>query len=192
MADQPSTVGSAASRTTDAPEMPPVVDRATFQAQLDRLRAREKAHTHESDAIAAARRRLPMVEMEPSTPLIGPQGPVTLPETFEGRRHLIAYYFMWHSGHPAAGQCEGCTWVTTQVADLSYLHSRDMVPAIDTPSLAVGAPAALPLHLRRSRDRVLQAESTVIATPPDRATLIQAFAAVNAECLRIGVKPSSG
>ena len=139
MADQPSTVGSAASRTTDAPEMPPVVDRATFQAQLDRLRAREKAHTHESDAIAAARRRLPMVEMEPSTPLIGPQGPVTLPETFEGRRHLIAYYFMWHSGHPAAGQCEGCTWVTTQVADLSYLHSRDMVPAIDTPSLAVGA-----------------------------------------------------
>jgi hypothetical protein len=35
---------------------PPAVDRATFQAELDQLRAREKAHTREGDAIAAARR----------------------------------------------------------------------------------------------------------------------------------------
>jgi predicted dithiol-disulfide oxidoreductase (DUF899 family) len=40
-----------------APGRPEVVDRATFQADLDRLRAREKAHTREGDAIAAARRR---------------------------------------------------------------------------------------------------------------------------------------
>ena len=46
---------------------PPVVDRATFDAQLDALRVREKAHTHEGDAIAAVRRRLPMVEMDGST-----------------------------------------------------------------------------------------------------------------------------
>jgi hypothetical protein len=38
----------------NAPAMPPVVDRAAFQAQLDALRVREKAHTHEGDAIAAA------------------------------------------------------------------------------------------------------------------------------------------
>ena len=43
---------------------PPAVDRATFQAELDELRAREKAHTREGDAIAAARRRLPMVEID--------------------------------------------------------------------------------------------------------------------------------
>lgn len=41
--------------------VPDIVDRATFQAELDMLRAREKAHTDEGDAIAAARRRLPMV-----------------------------------------------------------------------------------------------------------------------------------
>jgi hypothetical protein len=35
---------------------PAAVDRATFQAELDQLRAREKAHTREGDAIAAARR----------------------------------------------------------------------------------------------------------------------------------------
>jgi predicted dithiol-disulfide oxidoreductase (DUF899 family) len=38
--------------------MAPVVDRATFNADLDALRTREKAHTYEGDAIAAARRRL--------------------------------------------------------------------------------------------------------------------------------------
>jgi predicted dithiol-disulfide oxidoreductase (DUF899 family) len=105
---------------------PKMVDRSTFQAELDSLRVREKAHTREGDAIAAARRRLPMVEVDPKITLIGPHGPVTLLEVFEGRRQLIAYYFMWHNGHPASEQCEGCTWVTTQVAELSYLHSRDV------------------------------------------------------------------
>ena len=46
------------------PEVPAVVDRSTFQAELDALRVREKAHTREGDAIAAARRRLPMVEVD--------------------------------------------------------------------------------------------------------------------------------
>jgi predicted dithiol-disulfide oxidoreductase (DUF899 family) len=38
---------------------PKIADRKTFQAELDVPRLREKAHTHEGDAIAAARRRLP-------------------------------------------------------------------------------------------------------------------------------------
>ncbi len=114
---------------TDPPERPAVVDRDRFQAGLDALRVREKAHTREGDAIAAARRRLPMVEMDPSLPLIGPDGPVSLLDAFEGRRQLIVYYFMWWTGHPAAEQCEGCTHYTTQVGELSYLHSRDLTYA---------------------------------------------------------------
>ena len=106
------------------------VDRATFRADLDKLRVREKAHTRESDAIAAARRRLPMVEVDANLALTGPHGPLTLLDAFEGRRQLIAYYFMWWPGHPAAEQCEGCTWVTTQVTELSYLHSRDITYAV--------------------------------------------------------------
>jgi hypothetical protein len=39
---------------------------------------------------------------------------------------LIAYYFMWHAGRPAPEQCEGSTWVTSQVRELSYIHSRDV------------------------------------------------------------------
>ena len=105
---------------------PQVVDRRTFQAELDALRMREKAHTREGDAIAAARRRLPMVEVDGATPLTGERGPVTLLDAFEGRRMLIAYYFMWHTGRPAAEQCEGCTFSTTHINELSYLHSRDV------------------------------------------------------------------
>ena len=71
-----------------------------------------------------------MVEVDASLALTGPSGPVTLLDAFEGRRQLIAYYFMWWDGHPAAEQCEGCTWCTTQVGELSYLHSRDITYAV--------------------------------------------------------------
>jgi hypothetical protein len=74
-----------------------------------------------------------MVEVDPSLTLTGPHGPLTLLEAFEGRRQLIAYYFMWNPGHPAAEQCEGCTFYTTQVGELSYLHSRDITYAVFCP-----------------------------------------------------------
>ena len=130
MKDESTNLDGPASRATSAPSLPAAVDRATFQAELDRLRVREKAHTREGDAIASARRRLPMVEVDANLALIGPRGPVTLLDAFEGRRQLIAYYFMWHTGHPAPEQCEGCTWVTTQVRELSYIHSRDVTFAV--------------------------------------------------------------
>ena len=130
MVGEPDDARTPESDTTDAPGLPGVVDRATFTAELNTLRVREKGHTREGDAIAAARRRLPMVEIDPTIPLVGPRGPLTLLDVFEGRRQLIVYYFMWHADHPAAEQCEGCTWVTTQVTDLSYLHSRDITYAV--------------------------------------------------------------
>lgn len=108
------------------PALPPIVDRGTWQAQVDTLRRREKAHTRDGDAIAAARRRLPMVEVDPSTPLIGASGATTLLDAFEGRAQLFVAYFMWHTGQPAAERCVGCTVNTGQVLDLSYLHSRDV------------------------------------------------------------------
>ena len=115
--------------TRDELGAPKIVDRSAFHAELDALRAREKAHTREGDAIAAARRRLPMVEVDGATPLIGERGAVTLLDVFEGRRMLIAYYFMWHTGQPAPEQCEGCTWVTSQVREMAYIHSRDVTYA---------------------------------------------------------------
>jgi Bacterial protein of unknown function (DUF899) len=93
--------------TTSDFATPKIVDRAAFQAELDALRLREKAHTKEGDAIAAARRRLPMVEVDGATPLTGEREAVTLLDVFEGRRMLIAYYFMWHAGRPGAGAMRG-------------------------------------------------------------------------------------
>src|SRR3954451_17202547 len=113
---------------TNAP-LPPVVDRATWQAELDTLREKEKAHKRAGDEIAAARRRLPMVEVDASASLVGAQGPITLLEAFEGRSQLIAYYFMWYPGKPAEDQCEGCTLYTGQVRELAFLHSRDVTYA---------------------------------------------------------------
>jgi len=121
---------SGAQPPAQPPPLPPVTDRASFEDDIAALRVREKAATREADAIAAARRRLPMVEMDPATPLTGPDGPTTLLAAFEGRQQLIAYYFMWHHDHPAAQQCEGCSYYTSQVGELSYLHSRDITFAV--------------------------------------------------------------
>lgn len=108
---------------------PEVVDRETWQAQIDELRTREKAHTRAGDALAAARRRLPMVEVDATLMVTGEAGPVTLLDVFEGRRQLYAYFHMWHDGQPAEGQCEGCTFFNGQVRELAYLHARDVTYA---------------------------------------------------------------
>jgi len=113
----------------DEAAVPRIVERSTFQAEVDALRPREKAHTREGDAIAAARRRLSMVKVDSATALTGAYGAATLLDAFEGRRMLIAYYFMWYAGRPAPRQCEGCTFFTAQVRQLSNLHARDVTYA---------------------------------------------------------------
>ncbi|OZM78034.1 DUF899 family protein [Pseudonocardia sp. MH-G8] len=114
----------------NAQSVPAVVDRAVFQAELDGLRLREKAHTREGDAIAAARRRLPMVEVDAGQELVGPDATATLLDVFEGRRQLVAYFFMWADGRPAQEQCEGCTFYNAQLHELAHLHSRDTTFAV--------------------------------------------------------------
>ncbi|KDE98752.1 hypothetical protein Y900_007285 [Mycolicibacterium aromaticivorans JS19b1 = JCM 16368] len=104
------------------PALPPVVDQQTWRAALDELRAREKAATRELDAIAAQRRRLPMVEL-PDYILTGPHGPVALAEVFNGCSQLIVYNHMWNDG--ADWQCPGCTGFTSQFTRLEFLENYD-------------------------------------------------------------------
>lgn len=66
------------------PGKPPVVDFATWNAARDELLIREKAHTREGDAIAAARRRLPMVELDGKVEVVGADGPVPFLDLFQG------------------------------------------------------------------------------------------------------------
>ena len=102
--------------------LPPVVDADTWQRELDALRIREKAATRELDAIAAQRRRLPMVEM-PDYTLEGENGPVRLAEIFDGKPQLIVYNHMWFPGEE--WQCPGCTGFTSQFTRLDFLDNFD-------------------------------------------------------------------
>src|SRR5262249_43973266 len=92
------------------------------QARAELL-VREKAHTHASDALAAARRRLPMIRMETDP---------SLSAVFAGRRMLIVYHFMWKNGAPHHKQCEGCTHsqVAMNAAVRAYLAERDVTYAV--------------------------------------------------------------
>ncbi|HZN84184.1 MAG TPA: DUF899 family protein [Mycobacterium sp.] len=105
-----------------ATALPPVVDQDTWRAALDDLRRREKAATRELDAIAAQRRRLPMVEM-PDYTLIGKDGTVRLADVFDGHSQLIVYNHMWEDG--AEWQCGGCTGLTAGWTRLEFLANYD-------------------------------------------------------------------
>src|SRR4029079_1499895 len=69
------------------------------------LLAKEKAFTHERDALSAERRRLPMVEIDKEYVFEGPDGKASLLDLFEGRRQLIVGHFMfdpsWDDGCPS-------------------------------------------------------------------------------------------
>jgi len=121
--------------TTTQPGRPPIVDQATWQAARDELMIREKAHTREGDAIAAARRRLPMVEFDGTVEVVGAGGPVPFLDLFQGRDELIVYKHMWWDGAPHQGQCEGCTFAAWYLQDASYLNARGVSLAI----VSVGA-----------------------------------------------------
>ncbi|QCB92974.1 DUF899 family protein [Cellulomonas shaoxiangyii] len=118
--------------TTVRPGRPPVVDHATWQAARDELLVREKAHTRAGDALAAARRRLPMVEIDGTVEVVGPAGPVPFADLFGGRDELLVYQHMWHDGAPHQGQCEGCTVSAWHLRDTSYLHARGVAFAVLT------------------------------------------------------------
>ena len=53
---------------------PRIVSREEWEQARAELLVREKEHTHANDALAAARRRLPMTPMEPVT-VVGSKGP---------------------------------------------------------------------------------------------------------------------
>lgn len=108
--------------TTPTTALPPVVDTTTWQRELEQLRVREKAATRELDAIAAQRRRLPMVEL-PEYTLMGRDGPVRLAEVFDGASQLIVYHHMWFPD--SEWQCGGCTSYTSQFTRLDFLAEYD-------------------------------------------------------------------
>ena len=109
--------------------MPQVVSAEDWRTARTALLAREKEATHVKDAVDAARRELPMTEVVKDYTFTGPEGQVSLPDLFDGRRQLITYHFMWRhaeSGFPGEDQgCPTCSFLVDSIGHLSHLHSCD-------------------------------------------------------------------
>src|SRR6266516_5498632 len=108
-------------------KLPPIVSPAEWDVARAKVLAREKAATRARDALAAERRRLPMVRIEKPYVFEGPSGRSGLLDLFEGRRQLILYHFMFApdvEGWPDAG-CPGCSMFVDQIGHLAHLHARN-------------------------------------------------------------------
>jgi predicted dithiol-disulfide oxidoreductase (DUF899 family) len=103
--------------------LPPVVSPSEWQEAREALLVKEKEATRAGDALAAERRRLPMVRIDKDYVFDGPAGKTRLVDLFEGRRQLLLYHFMFGPNQEAG--CDGCSMVLDQVCHLAHLHARD-------------------------------------------------------------------
>jgi predicted dithiol-disulfide oxidoreductase (DUF899 family) len=103
-----------------------IVPHGKWEAARQRLLVQEKELTRARDALAAARRRMPWLEIEKKYAFDSPDGPVSLPDLFESRRQLIVYRAFFEPGvngwpeHP----CVGCSMIADHVGHLAHLHAR--------------------------------------------------------------------
>jgi len=114
---------------------PKVVSPEEWQAARDELLVKEKEHMRAGDALAAERRRMPRMAVEKDYSFIGPDGPASFADLFEGRSQLIVYRFFYApdvttyadpstQSYPEFG-CVGCSLVADQVSNLAHLNARD-------------------------------------------------------------------
>jgi predicted dithiol-disulfide oxidoreductase (DUF899 family) len=105
--------------------LPRVVSREQWLSARKELLAKEKEHTRLHDAVAADRRRLPMVRIEKDYKFEGPNGQVSLAEMFEGCRQLIVQHFMFDPSWDAG--CPTCAASSDELTPngLAYMRARN-------------------------------------------------------------------
>ena len=97
---------------------PEIVSAEKWQQDRDELLKAEKEATRALDALAARRRRLPMVKFDNRYAFDTSAGPKTLLDLFAGQRQLVVYQFM---DNGPDDYCPGCTHFTSNVVDLAAL-----------------------------------------------------------------------
>lgn len=95
-----------------------------LRARMDLLEA-EKDLTRRREALARRRMSMPWERVEKSYRFEGPDGPLQLPDLFEGRSQLIVYHFMfapdWAEG------CKSCSfWADNFNGIPIHLNHRDV------------------------------------------------------------------
>jgi predicted dithiol-disulfide oxidoreductase (DUF899 family) len=103
--------------------LPQVVSKDAWQAASAQLLAKEKEATRARDALAAERRRQPMVQIDKQYVFEGSDAPASLLDLFDGRRQLILYHFMF--GPSEDEGCTGCSMFVDNIGHLAHLHARD-------------------------------------------------------------------
>lgn len=111
--------------------LPQIVSPAEWETARAELLAAEKAATRARDALAAVRRRQPMVRVTDHV-LTGPDGPRRLSEAFDGRPQLIVYHFMLQPGSDHV--CEGCAMFTDNLGHPDHLHTRGVSRVLTSPA----------------------------------------------------------
>jgi predicted dithiol-disulfide oxidoreductase (DUF899 family) len=119
--------------TKPNPALPPIVSAEQWRDAHATMLVKEKELTHARDALAAARRQMPMVQVNNYT-FDGPTGPRSLLDLFEGRPQLLLYHFMFAPGvhgWPTAG-CPGCSMYLDNIGQfaLTHLSQRDVSFAV--------------------------------------------------------------
>jgi predicted dithiol-disulfide oxidoreductase (DUF899 family) len=101
---------------------PQVVSPEEWQTARDVLLVKEKELTHALDALAAERRRLPMVALDASKySFTAPDGQQEgLTALFDGHRQLVIYHFMLEPGQDSL--CGGCCTLTDNFDNQSQSH----------------------------------------------------------------------
>jgi predicted dithiol-disulfide oxidoreductase (DUF899 family) len=100
---------------------PEVVTAEQWQQARAELLVAEKEATHALDALAAKRRRLPMVRFDQDYVFEGPGGTLSLLDLFDGRDQLVVYQFMDLGPDDF---CPGCTNFTNSITNLASVNSR--------------------------------------------------------------------
>ena len=104
-----------------------IVSREQWLDARKALLAKERAVTHELDALREERRQLPWVRIEKPYVFEGPEGKCTLGDLFGERSQLAIYHFMLTPGSDHI--CPGCSFISDHVdaarqhfqhADLSF------------------------------------------------------------------------
>jgi predicted dithiol-disulfide oxidoreductase (DUF899 family) len=103
--------------------LPQIVPQDVWQVVRNDLLIKEKEATRAHDALSAARRRLPMVQIDKQYVFAGPDGPASLHDLFEGRRQLLLYHFMFDPSEDEG--CQGCSMFVDNIGHLAHLHARD-------------------------------------------------------------------
>jgi predicted dithiol-disulfide oxidoreductase (DUF899 family) len=101
-----------------------IVSRTEWLVARKELLKKEKESTRQRDALAAARRALPLVEIQKEYLFEGPSGRVSLRDLFQGRSQLIVNHFMFDPGWEEG--CKSCSHFADNYAGiLVHLAARD-------------------------------------------------------------------